>query len=91
MPDLFIIRQYWQFALVHGTLAELLSLVGGPVVFLGLGSRALTRISLRFFALLLPLMRSTFSKGLVELDLSKKIPVTTDYFVTLPKIGVGMW
>ena len=37
-----------------------------------LGSLARTKMSLRFLALLLPLIISNLSKGLVELDLSSK-------------------
>ena len=82
VPVLFNRRQYWQGCLVHLLLVSrtgfgsfrlvvrrLTWLVGGGW---SRGSRALTSRSLRFFALLLPLMTLRFIRGLVELDLSSR-------------------
>ena len=73
LPLLFNNEQYWQCALVHlfvvfvGTLLAFRGSLGGLI----LGSLALTRISLRFFALLFPLIRFSFIRGRVELDFSR--------------------
>ena len=51
------------------------------------GSLALTRISLRFFALLLPLIKFSLMRGLVELDLSKMSQFFWTIFLHSLKLG----
>ena len=67
-----MIWQYWQFVLLHLLVDVMLLLDGGLGVGVSLGRRALTKMSLRFLALILPLIRSSLMRGLVELVLSKR-------------------